>query len=56
MPCIPSNTLQIANFYFGRDGNFSVRDACLALLPLFMSGSNMEMVTGQPDVFVFSSV
>lgn len=53
---IPSNTLKISNLYFACGGHLSVRDACLALLPVFMSGTNMELVTGKPDVFVFSSV
>jgi len=34
-------------------GHLRERDAWLALLQLFMSGSNMELVTWQPDVFVF---
>ena len=43
MLCIPTNTLKISNLYFVRGGRFSVRDACLALLPVFMSGSSMEL-------------
>jgi hypothetical protein len=52
---IPSNTLKIS-LYIVRGGHFSVRDACLALLPVFMPGSNIKLVMGQHDVFVFSSV
>jgi len=53
---IPSDTLKISKLYFVRGGHFSVGDACLALLPVFMPGSNIKLVIGQPDVFVFSSV
>jgi hypothetical protein len=55
-PYISSNTLKFSNLYFVYLGHFSVRDARLSLLPAFMSGSNTELVTGQIDVFVFSSV